>query len=246
MQHNHTITTVNRRDGVAIDTGLFVEAFRQGSRMISIYLRRVTGADGVIDMRLVGAVEIDIEVVDAIQRIEGNQSVRIMNGVICQRGSVLLLVSGSPYMRERRVDWRTNVQRVAEDMRLMHGEAQGHGTIATELVRHGVRIFAGNEQRIGMCRVFACTRFAPCVDPNVRQLTVGHCDALRRNDDAVTQLQTQLDDTVATIKRGQSVVIDTRIMEVTLFGSVVLAFKEVTVKLNRITVAKGIDNLRVV
>ena len=35
-------------------------------------------------------------------------------------------------------------------------------------------------------------------------------------------------------------------MEVTFFGFVVLAFKEVTVKLNRITVAKGIDNLRVV
>ena len=165
MQYDYTITTVNRRDGVAVDTGFFVVTLRQGSRMIGVYLRRVTGTDGVIDMRLVGAVEIDIEVVDAIQRPERNQSVRIMNGVICQRGSVLLLVSGSPYMRERRVDWRTNVQRVAEDMRLMNREVEHYGTIATELVRHRVGVFTGYIERIPMRGVLRCTRFAPCVHP---------------------------------------------------------------------------------
>ena len=145
MQHNHTITTVNRRNGVAIDTGLFVEAFRQTISVVCIYLSRIACTDGVIDVRLIGAMEVNIEVVDAIQRIEGNQCVVVMHGVILQWGGVLLFVTGSPFMREGGVDRFANIQRVAEDMRLMNREVEHYGTIATELVRDGVRIFAGNE-----------------------------------------------------------------------------------------------------
>ena len=246
MKHNHTIATVNRWDGVAVETGCFVEAFRQAITIVCIYLNRIACADGVEHMRLVCAVEIDIEVVDTIQRIEGNQCVIIMHGVILQRGSVLLFVSGSPFVRESGVNGFAYIKRIAEDMGLMNGKVEHHGTIATILVRHGVLVFAGNVQRISVRSVFACTRFIPCICPCVRQLAVGHNDALRRNDDTVANEKTQLDDAIAAVQGGQRIVIDTCVMEVTFLGSVIFAFKEMTVKLNRITIAYGIYNLRAV
>ena len=94
--------------------------------------------------------------------------------------------------------------------------------------------------------VLACARLTPCVDPLVRQLAVGHNLALRRYDDTVANKQTQLDDGVATVQSRQGIVINACIVYVTLFRLVVLAFKEMPVKLNRVTVADGIDDLRVI
>ena len=119
-------------------------------QVISVNLSGVTGTDSVIHVCLVGAVEIDIEVIDTIQRIERNQCVIVMKRVIQKRGSVLLLVFGSPLMCEGLVDRRTYIQRIAEDMCLMHSEVQHNGTIATILVRHGVGVFTRYIQLVNM------------------------------------------------------------------------------------------------
>ena len=140
MQRDHTVATKESRNGLAVDTGFFIELLRQRGGQVRIDLYGVTGANRIVDVRLVGTVEINIQIIDAIQRIEGNQRVIVMQRVIRKRGGVLLFVSGSPFMGECLVERRADIQRVAEDMGLMNGEVQHNGTVATGSTMHRVAV----------------------------------------------------------------------------------------------------------
>ena len=142
VQRDDAVATVNGRNGLAVDTGLFIVLLRQRCGQIRTDLYGVTGADRIVDMRFVRTVEIDEQIVDAIQRIERDQRVVVMNRIIDQRGGVLLLVARGPYMRQGLVDGITYLDCVAEDMRLMDGKVHGHNRITTVLVRHDVFITA--------------------------------------------------------------------------------------------------------
>ena len=141
VERDDAVAAEETRNGLPVYTRLLVVFLALHGGQVGADLYRVTGADRVIYMRLVGAVEIDKEVVDTIQRVESDERVIVMHGVVCQRGSVLLLVTGGPYMREGRVDRFAYIQRVAEDMRLMNREIKHNRTIATVSVRHGVGVF---------------------------------------------------------------------------------------------------------
>ena len=100
--------------------------------------------DCVIEMRLVGTVEIDEQIVDTIQRIERDQRIVVMNRIIGQRGGVLLLVARGPYMRQGLVDGITYIDRITEDMRLMNSKVHHHRTVATVGTRPQVTVSTGH------------------------------------------------------------------------------------------------------
>ena len=200
VQDDDAVASFLCLDRIVIDARLCVVPFRQRFAVIGVYLAESSGTDGVIYMRLVGATEIDIQVVDAIQRIERYQRVIVMQRVVMERSGVLLFITRGPYMRQGLVDRGAYNQGVTEDMGLMNGEVQHNGTVATILVRHRVGVFTRYVERVDMGGIPAVFLF-PRVLPFVRQLAVGHNLALRRDDDTLAQLQTQFDDTVATVQR---------------------------------------------
>ena len=141
MQHDNTVATVGSRNRIRVCTLGVDEALRQGIVtvvLVEAYISAFTNR--VIDVRHIDLMEVDIQIIDAIQRIEGNQCVIVMQRVIRKRGGVLLFVSGSPFMGECLVERRADIQRVAEDMGLMNGEVQHNGTVATGSTMHRVAV----------------------------------------------------------------------------------------------------------
>ena len=149
VQRDDAIATVKGRNGVVVDTGLFIEPFGQRGRQIGVYLCGVTGTYRIIDMRLIGAVEIHEQHIDAIEFDTRLQGICILDGVICQRGGVLLYITRGPGMLQGLVDLIAYIDRIAEDVGLMHDEVQAVHAVATVDTRHDEDIVTAGAEGVG-------------------------------------------------------------------------------------------------
>ena len=163
VQRDDAIATVNGRNGVVVDTGLFIEPFGQRGRQIGVYLCGVTGTYRIIDMRLIGAVEIREQHIDAIEFDTRLQGICILDGVICQRGGVLLYITRGPGMLQGLVDLIAYIDRIAEDVGLMHDEVQAVHAVATVDTRHDEDIVTAGTEGVG--RVLRLPVLCPGVRP---------------------------------------------------------------------------------
>ena len=240
MKRDDTVTSADRRHCVAVDARLLIVSLRQRCAVEGRYHGRVSGANRIVEMRLIRTVEEHVQLMENTIGREGDNE-RITIGedsrVFVFRRSVLSYEPVCPLMGKCRIDRRASVHRVAVKIRRPYGEIDTDHTIATEDRRQGVAVDAR-----GIERVDALASIRPCMFPLVRQLAIHYGCPTINGVDAVTNYETQLNNTVTTVSCLQRVHICARSLEVTLFGGIVLGLKMMLVKLYRIAVTDRIPN----